>query len=1078
MIIPPSASPSWVKSELVKKQDKLTQGGGISISNNVVSVDLAEATQTSSGLMSAEDKKNLDTLKAGTISEYVKDAESTGVLLNLTKADGSVVSVRVTNVGQNAIDTDAAYPILLSGMKATNTATGTVAATNMTKDVTVNPMTGEVTAPIFKGSLEGTASKATADGDGNNIASTYATKGEIPDTSGLATKSELGSYAKASDLDKYALDSDLANLMTTDTAQNITGAKAFVGTVGNTQSEPGVYLGLDTNANAPNANMAIVSSNTAAYIDFAKPNEDYGFRIIKWNGLYDDAAQLCYNNASLTIPRSTGTIALTHQIPDVSGFATKAEIPDVSGFATKAEVSLLPTFEPKVVQSLPTSNISNKVLYLVPADNGENDRYDQYIYVNNAWERIGSGGLTIDAALSDSSTNPVQNKIIKAALDGKLSTTGTAARATADADGNAIASTYVKTATLDSYALKTDLPTTSYIGTASQSITYAKVHGFGEWGTGTWYTKGFSLLLSARAGETVWVSVSADDSNTNAKAFRIMNTYSKIRKVYYSVSESAIYCELAAWANNLCATVIVNNAGDFSPIVNSASGLPSDAVNIPIVSMGPTGSALELGSTDKALSLIGKDARPTYTDANGAHDIALVSDITDSVLTAGDNITIENGVISSNDSKVYQSSTTSDGSFPILIKTTANANGEIGFVRFASNVSVNPLTGHISAVAFDGTATKALADADGNAIASTYAKKTEIPDVSGFANKSALDDYLKINGSTESTQTVNGRTIFYFTGSDTPLTVWSVADASYIEFKNNSKTLGYYGVNASSQPVFYTTKDNRLAYYSDIPDVSGFATKTYVDEAVGSIDIGSLSGFLPLTGGTLTGDLTISYEVLGKKVGSVSLGDTAYITTLGNGLILSAPSSTTSTGQAVALDPNSGLIPMIFNDGSSDPSLGSSEAQWKEIHGKVIYQNGKQVATLEDLAGVSGGGSDDYLPLTGGTLSGNLEWSNSSTWCIPYLLAFKNAAGNSVTYPYTGFYQWGPEWQVNARDASNTYVHNLLSINNETRVATFGARPTVNGAGLAMQSEVPRITISPDEPSGGQDGDIWLQYEE
>ena len=1182
MIIPPSASPSWVKSELVKKQDKLTQGDGIAISNNVVSVDLAEATQTASGLMSAEDKKNLDTLKAGTISEYVKDAESTGVLLNLTKADGSVVSVRVTNVGQNAIDTDAAYPILLSGMKATNTATGTVAATNMTKDVTVNPMTGEVTAPIFKGSLEGTASKAVADADGNAIASTYAKASEyLPLTGGTLTgnlsiggttsfggnvtmdgsgtpliigsNGKIGLRAKGAGLanagqinisdswygagnnrwgaqmsaydsvsNKYnqfrvshdglqyliydnatgketaqqvALTDDLANLMTTDTAQNITGAKAFVGTVGNTQSEPGVYLGLDTNANAPNANLAIVSSNTAAYIDFARPNEDYGFRIIKWNGLYDDAVQLCYNNASLTIPRSTGTIALTHQIPDVSGFATKAEIPDVSGFATKAEVSLLPTFEPKVVQSLPTSNISNKVLYLVPADNGENDRYDQYIYINNAWERIGSGGLTIDTALSDSSTNPVQNKVIKAALDGKLSTTGTAARATADADGNAIASTYVKTATLDSYALKTDLPTTSYIGTASQSITYAKVHGFGEWGTGTWYTKGFSLLLSARAGETVWVSVSADDSNTNAKAFRIMNSYSKIRKVYYSVSESAIYCELAAWANNLCATVIVNNAGDFSPIVNSASGLPSDAVNIPIVSMGPTGSALELGSTDKALSLIGKDARPTYTDANGAHDLALVSDLP----TGGSNVSIVNGVISATDQKVGQTAVGSDDEFPILLKTSPNASAETGGVGFASGVTINPMTGHVSAVAFDGPATKALADADGNAIASTYAKKTEL---GSYAKASELSKYLLLNGGT-----MTGPIILI--GSNPHLGLTDATGTAYFQtyddgtgvfragfgygWSNSFKvdTSGNMAVPGSvTASSFKGTADkatadasgntitSTYATKSEIPDISGLATKTYVDEAVGSIDVGSLSGFLPLTGGTLTGDLTISYEVLGKKVGSVSLGDTAYITTLGNGLILSAPSSTTSTGQAVALDPNSGLIPMIFNDGSSDPSLGSSEAQWKEIHGKVIYQNGKQVATLEDLAGVSGGASDDYLPLTGGTLSGNLEWSNSSTWCIPYLLAFRNAAGNSVTYPYTGFYQWGPEWQVNARDASNTYAHNLLSINNETRVATFGARPTVNGAGLAMQSEVPRITISPDEPSGGQDGDIWLQYEE
>lgn len=34
----------------------------------------------------------------------------------------------------------------------------------------------------------------------------------------------------------------------------------------------------------------------------------------------------------------------------------------------------------------------------------------------------GGGSVTVDSALSGSSTNPVQNKVVKAALDGKLAT--------------------------------------------------------------------------------------------------------------------------------------------------------------------------------------------------------------------------------------------------------------------------------------------------------------------------------------------------------------------------------------------------------------------------------------------------------------------------------------------------------------------------------------------------------------------------------------------------------------------------------------------------------------------------------
>ena len=49
-------------------------------------------------------------------------------------------------------------------------------------------------------------------------------------------------------------------------------------------------------------------------------------------------------------------------------------------------------------------------------------------YVN---AKVASGGVTVDDAMSDTSTNPVQNKVVKTALDGKAGT----AVATASANG-------------------------------------------------------------------------------------------------------------------------------------------------------------------------------------------------------------------------------------------------------------------------------------------------------------------------------------------------------------------------------------------------------------------------------------------------------------------------------------------------------------------------------------------------------------------------------------------------------------------------------------------------------------------
>ena len=76
----------------------------------------------------------------------------------------------------------------------------------------------------------------------------------------------------------------------------------------------------------------------------------------------------------------------------------------------------------------------------------------------------GSGGGTsidVDAALSDSSLNPVQNKVIKEALDGKLGKTETAAAAIHDGVGNIIADTYAKKTDITNITVDSSLSSSS-----------------------------------------------------------------------------------------------------------------------------------------------------------------------------------------------------------------------------------------------------------------------------------------------------------------------------------------------------------------------------------------------------------------------------------------------------------------------------------------------------------------------------------------------------------------------------------------------------------------------------------------
>ena len=62
-------------------------------------------------------------------------------------------------------------------------------------------------------------------------------------------------------------------------------------------------------------------------------------------------------------------------------------------------------------------------------------------------EKGADGGIDIDTALSDTSTNPVQNKVIKNALDNKVNKTDIVLRARGDDEGNNIRETYVQKGT-------------------------------------------------------------------------------------------------------------------------------------------------------------------------------------------------------------------------------------------------------------------------------------------------------------------------------------------------------------------------------------------------------------------------------------------------------------------------------------------------------------------------------------------------------------------------------------------------------------------------------------------------------
>lgn len=159
-----------------------------------------------------------------------------------------------------------------------------------------------------------------------------------------------------------------------------------------------------------------------------------------------------------------------------------------------------------------------------------------------------------------------------------------------------------------------DIAKTATFGVSNSAVSYIRIHDFGLWGAGAWYAKGFSMLVTSRGGETIWVSVSADDSNTRARAIRLMNSYSKMQALYYNAEDNSIYVKISAWANNVNAHIISNVYGDYVAKVEQVSSVPGTAVAIQITELGPGYDAINIGCGVVPLAFVGKNERPTYNN--------------------------------------------------------------------------------------------------------------------------------------------------------------------------------------------------------------------------------------------------------------------------------------------------------------------------------------------------------------------------------------------------------------------------------------------------------------------------------
>lgn len=98
-----------------------------------------------------------------------------------------------------------------------------------------------------------------------------------------------------------------------------------------------------------------------------------------------------------------GDYALRSDIPDVSNFITKT-VADLVNYYNKNEtytqteikalIEAVKTIDMEIVPAKPDEPKSN-IIYLIPNGKAGNNIYDEYVYVNNKWELIGSTDIDL-----------------------------------------------------------------------------------------------------------------------------------------------------------------------------------------------------------------------------------------------------------------------------------------------------------------------------------------------------------------------------------------------------------------------------------------------------------------------------------------------------------------------------------------------------------------------------------------------------------------------------------------------------------------------------------------------------------
>lgn len=334
----------------------------------------------------------------------------------------------------------------------------------------------------------------------------------------------------------------------------------------------------------------------------------------------------------------------------------------------------------------------------------------------NVTVNVGSGGgtgtnITVDSALSSTSTNPVQNKVLYAALNNKLDKNGTATYATCDSSGNIISSTYARKTELSGYV---------------KSINNVKPDGAGN-----------VNISTSGGGSNITVDATLDSTSSNAIANKAVYAALNNKLDKTGTAAAATKATQDSYGN-----VIVNTyarKSDLSGYVKTINNQEPDAngnINIS-TGGGGTGTSITVDTTLSSTSNNPIANKAVYTALNNKlekNGTAMYASRDSSGNVFGSTYATKTEL-----SKCVKSinNLTPDGSGNVNISTSGGGTN-ITVDTTLSSTSTNAiqnkavyaaLSGKLDKTGTAAAATKATQDGAGNVITETYATKADISGV-------------------------------------------------------------------------------------------------------------------------------------------------------------------------------------------------------------------------------------------------------------------------------------------------------------------------------------------------------------